>query len=569
MKPERRAGGHRQAPQADEDARHVKRAKREKRKKDHIEEREPKKSRRQKRQDRFSRSSPNASICDSRSTSSYSGNRSRNKKAEQQQQQRTTVALRSDRAPPELDPLLLARGMSSRCLSSKVSHQLTSLPKDTIDKDLCHMKAYSNACKSYDQQLFMSENQDIVKSGFFGTFAPFPGADGNIVRPNFAASSSAASASASLGPSKSSFALPITIDPEEGKRAALLRKRLPRAEFEREQLETEYLSLRAHYVHETQLTRKTREYEISRWQLLQELLARRGRVLGLLRAQVAMGRDVEKSLRCRGGVAKARNSVRGSSAVKNAKIAANGATKKSDNQSGVAALATEAETSKEAVDLRKIWNNINTELRDVEAACAEIETPEVLSTMVMGPPTTTMLSNSGSSVGGRSRSPTKAARAESTNSTNNNNSNSNSNNDNVNDSSSNNDNKSSSSVDRAGSNKNAAESEKHSNSAAPVLEETDATSNNNESNKGNGNGYNNIIIDSKKSSIKKGNSKGPIPPGLESYVVPWDCMVDPSTPFELPLIFSCLSSATDKAVGYGEFCYGSSICGQAPLRFAK
>jgi len=48
--------------------------------------------------------------------------------------------------------------------------------------------------------------------------------------------------------------------------------------------------------------------------------------------------------------------------------------------------------------------------------------------------------------------------------------------------------------------------------------------------------------------------KNPIPSGMEPHVIPWDCIVEPQTPYELPILLSCLSSATDKALGYGKFC---------------
>jgi len=95
---------------------------------------------------------------------------------------------------PQLDPLLLARGMSSRYLSSKISHQLTPLPKEAVEKDLRHMDAYRNACNGYNQQLFVYKNQELVRSGYFGTFAPFPGADGDVIQPPAARGASSAPA---------------------------------------------------------------------------------------------------------------------------------------------------------------------------------------------------------------------------------------------------------------------------------------------------------------------------------------------------------------------------------------
>ena len=364
---------------------------------------------------------------------------------------------------PQLDPLLLARGMSSRYLSSKISHKLTPLPKDAIEKDLRHMDAYRNACNGYNQQLFVFKNQDLVRSGYFGTFAPVPGADGEV--------QPAVASSAPSLTSKSSFSMPIKIDPEEEKRLSLLRKKIHQSEFEREKLETEYLSLRAHYVHESQLVRKTRAYEMGRWKLLKEVMTRRGKVLGLTRAKIAMGRDIESLLKYRGELA---NNVKlgkvdvedpddnkeASATTMNGDSATNG-----EKKAGVA-------TEKKAADLVEIWNNINTQLKAAEKACVEIETPAVLTQMVT--------SSDKASNGSRSRSPIRS------------------------------DSNDSGRRKRSGS------------------------------------------ISESESNTPPRKSKNSIPPGLEPHVIPWDCMVEPQTPYEVPLLLSCLSSATDRAVGYGK-----------------
>ena len=46
--------------------------------------------------------------------------------------------------------------------------------------------------------------------------------------------------------------------------------------------------------------------------------------------------------------------------------------------------------------------------------------------------------------------------------------------------------------------------------------------------------------------------KNPIPSGMEPHVIPWDCIVEPRTPYDVPILLSCLSSATDMALGYGK-----------------
>ena len=54
-------------------------------------------------------------------------------------------------------------------------------------------------------------------------------------------------------------------------------------------------------------------------------------------------------------------------------------------------------------------------------------------------------------------------------------------------------------------------------------------------------------------------SKSPIPPGFEPHVVPWDCIVEPQTPYDVPILLSCLSSATDRAVGFGKLLFDRAL----------
>lgn len=382
--------------------------------------------------------------------------------------------------PPQLDPLLLARGMSSRYLSSKISHQITTLAKDDIEKDLRHMEAYRNACNGYNQQLFVYKNQELVRSGYFGTFAPFPGADGDVIHP------SAAHVSSSFAHG-SKFSMPIRIDPEEEKRLSLLRKKIHQSEFEREKLETEYLSLRAHYIHEIQLVRKTQLYEMGRWKLLKDLMERRGKVLGLMRVKVAMGRDIESLLKYRGELAeKVKNGDIKTGGEATAEVTNGSAS--AMNMNGAAPNASSGNDEKKKaeekkVDLLEIWNDINAQLKEAEMACIELETPYDLTTMIS---TSDKAGSNNSS--GRSKSPTRDS-------------------------------------------EKGAKTRKRSSSITSADESTNDSGN-----------------------AKK--SKSPIPPGLEPHVIPWDCMVEPQTPYDVPLLLSCLSSATDRAVGFGKLWYG-------------
>ena len=407
---------------------------------------------------------------------------------------------------PQLDPLLLARGMSSRYLSSKLTaaaatnttnnnnptNKITPLDKSQIEKDLRHMEAYRNACNGYNQQLFVFNNQELVKSGYFGTFAPGVGSSigdqllpGSPSKASTSISSSAAAAAAmtannnnnkaGAAAATTNFSMPIKIDPEKEKSLALLRKKIHSSEFEREQLETEYLSLRAHYVHESQLVRKTRGYEMARWKFLRMLMERRGRVLSLMRCKVAMARDVERLIGWRGEVLERVRRGELSGLDVGSLIGGDEVEKQKVDGEGVGGSSTQEE-KEDAADFIKLWNEVEAKLKEAEAACIELETPKELLQMVKssgdgdGERGANGTSGGGGGVGGKRR-------------------------------------KRSSSID---------EGDIHPNGG-----------------------------DTKK--------KNPIPSGMEPHVIPWDCIVEPQTPYEVPILLSCLSSATDGALGYGKF----------------
>ncbi len=276
-------------------------------------------------------------------------------------------------------------------------------------------------------------------------------------------STSAAAATINNNNNNKAFSMPIKIDPEKEKTLSILRKKIHSSEFEREQLETEYLSLRAHYVHESQLVRKTRGYEMARWKFLNELMRRRGRVLALMRVRVGMARDLERLLGWRGEVLE--GVKRGElSGVDVERLIGSG-----DEKSG----ESDKEDNKEDVaDFIQLWNDVEAKLKEAEVACIELETPMELLQMVK---------SSGDGDGERGAA-----------------------------------------ANGGGGGKR----RKRSSS----IDEGDVYSNSN-------NG------DSKK--------KNPIPSGMEPHVIPWDCIVEPQTPYEVPILLSCLSSATDGALGYG------------------
>lgn len=371
-----------------------------------------------------------------------------------------------------LDPLLLARGMSSRYLSAKTSHRLVPLSKTEIEKDLRHCEAYRNACLGYAQQHFVYRNSVSVQSGYFGVFIAPPAArlfekrekgdvsDDGCMEPTLLPDEPA-SALASLA-SSSIPIMPSRIDPEEEKRLSLLRKKMYASEYEREELEIRYLSLRAHYVHEVQLARKTRTYEMARWELLRGLVERRAKAVGLRRARVAMARDVESLLLAHSrGEMLTKDVEDDTTSVR----AAEGDVKTVNGDSG--------DKQDEEKALITIWNDVIAQLKAADASCTEIETPAALLQMTAA--TISDNNSTNGARGGRSRS-------------------------------------------------------------GSVTDETNDEKNNDATGK---------------MKASKSNSKGGTTT-TNPHVITWDCIIEPQTPYEVPILLSCLSSATDRAVGYGK-----------------
>ena len=337
------------------------------------------------------------------------------------------------------------------------------------------MEAYRNACNGYNQQLFVFNNQELVRSGYFGTFAPGVGTTTSEL--NTATTSN--NADKSTATNNNNFSMPIKIDPEKEKSLSLLRKKIQSSEFTREKLETEYLSLRAHYVHESQLVRKTHSYEMGRWKFMMELMKRRGRVLALMGLKVAMSRDVEKLLGYRGELLEGVRRGEIDPSVIGMLLKEEGGGDGDDNVSGEEEEkggGGDKQKQQDVVDFIQMWNDVDAKLKEAELACIELETPTELLQMVQQSTTSSDDGDkgSGSSSGGGGSKRRKR----------------------------------SSSMDESG----------------------DIYSNGGDSR----------------------NKKNPIPSGMEPHVIPWDCIVEPQTPYEVPILLSCLSSATDRALGYGK-----------------
>jgi hypothetical protein len=234
-----------------------------------------------------------------------------------------------------LDPTVLAQGMTSRCLGTRVP--LTTLSGDEIEKDLRHMEAYANACTAYSQQFFIYHNRALVQSGHFG---PVVASTGSPTEPLLNGD----------GYDPYRRVMPVRIDPEEEKRVALLRKKIASSEAQREILETEYMSLRAHYVYESQRLKRSRHTVDGQLKVLQELVKARGTVVALRRVRCAAARDILRALEHRN------------------KVSAEGKSLQNKNDPG----------GPEIID---VWNDIEEQLREAEKACFSIIIPEDLAVL--------------------------------------------------------------------------------------------------------------------------------------------------------------------------------------------
>ena len=355
-----------------------------------------------------------------------------------------------------LDPTLLARGMSSRSVGARVSGRVRPVTPPDRERDLRHMEAYASACTAYAQQFFVYRNREGVAGGLYGPVPAgmVPGGAG-AVGPSGVAGAGVApggrvgvgtpamngsviseggttyydsatgnyvnmpgkhvgrgvipvgSVSGHLTPGHPGLtphpiSMPVKIDPEEEKRLALLRKRVAASEAKREVLETEYLSLRAHYVYESQRLRKTKRAVTGQLDLLRDLLKRRGEALALRRVRCAIVRDAHRCLERRKASSRSKGAEEGKAdedKMQGIELT-NADAKNSENVSNnYDAAKKERESLKSekvefngspvhisnAKDVLEVWSWMESKLADAERACTMVVTPPDL-LMVKNPP---------------------------------------------------------------------------------------------------------------------------------------------------------------------------------------
>lgn len=259
-----------------------------------------------------------------------------------------------------IDTSLLARGLTSRFIGVRVANHVKPLAPVDIEKDIRHMEGYSAACVSYAQQLFAYSNKELVTRGHYGAAPPAPGmtftqpAQNEFGLPN--------------------VTMPVKIDPEEEKRISVLRKRVALSEAKREVLETEYVSLRAHYVHESHRLNRSRKFVSGQHELLTELVKRRSKVLALRRVRCAVARDILAYLEARASSA---DSVMNNSESSVVPLPAS--TKTDENMTELDVDNKDATAANEVpVDLLDVWATIESKLQEAELSCTDIDTPENL-----------------------------------------------------------------------------------------------------------------------------------------------------------------------------------------------
>ena len=307
---------------------------------------------------------------------------------------------RRHRSKP-LDPTLLARGMTARSIGARISSQITALTPSELERDLRHMEAYSAACITYAQQFFAYHNHELVARGLYGSAVTLaPGVASSLER------------GGSIPPTPS---LPIRIDPEEEQRLSILRKRVQASEAIREVLETEYMSLRSHFVFESQRLKRTRSWVTGQVGFWKEVVKRKGRVVALRRIRAAMAMDVWKGLEYRakhpvpsngskvktasnpipevdGNIMAKKESTpkeedkidvkeESSTPMEGVELTSsttqeNGSTHV--NTSGDSNTETDPASSEALIDL---WDELESHLRKAEQACNDIQTPPELLTL--------------------------------------------------------------------------------------------------------------------------------------------------------------------------------------------
>jgi len=251
--------------------------------------------------------------------------------------------------------ILLARGLSARFVGANIP--LSGLNNDEMERDLRHIEAFSNACIAYSQQYFIYQNQNDI-SDADGVSHPIQ--------------------SGSNGQPQPLVTMPVTIDPEEEKRLAMLQQKIENTESQREIMESQYLSLRAHYVYISQVLKKLRGNINDQLDFLQSLVRKRGGLVSIQRARLQMARDTLACLKRQNDKpANGKSTSDGAAAAEDGKNAGADADAGNMDVDGGDKMSvdSEGEANANANDktnaLLELWKSAEAKLRQAEELCHE------------------------------------------------------------------------------------------------------------------------------------------------------------------------------------------------------
>jgi len=252
----------------------------------------------------------------------------------------------SSMSPICVDPGSLTRGMTARKIGHCVASVVRGLNSQQVQADLELMDAYSEACRVYSQKYFAYRNPDLchivddktdtvayvgiqqlyattttaaaaTPTASDATSLPTVSNINNTENVPIEPTSSPSSTQPNIVSSPSSHQqlqqvqqqqqqqqqrarwlygaqqlMPTRIDPEEEKRIAALRQMISTQEKIREDLETQYTSLKANYIRELQLLQASKHENMISLQLLQQLCYKRAKALALKRIRCQICTDI-------------------------------------------------------------------------------------------------------------------------------------------------------------------------------------------------------------------------------------------------------------------------------------
>lgn len=189
----------------------------------------------------------------------------------------------------QIDPFMLSRGMTGRVLGARIP-ELEPLSVDEIQKDLAIIEKYQASRVQYAQQLYIFRNrlQGVTADTGYSSKASKTEGEGNSSSLKHGVGDSLSSKVSGKRSGRAS----TKVDVEEEKLNQVLRKKISHSEAKREVLESEYVSLRAHYVHEVKKHEATKESSAITLKLLQNLVRSKATVVSLLRARDTFSKEI-------------------------------------------------------------------------------------------------------------------------------------------------------------------------------------------------------------------------------------------------------------------------------------